>query len=81
MKTACGSDNNDARFTKKSAIYEALFAVLYEDEECPAVLGNLLKEIDGFRRVYPYDLYVQLGKGWPAAEKILKEKITQLLAP
>ncbi|KAH6220328.1 hypothetical protein HBI42_103140 [Parastagonospora nodorum] len=81
MKKACGSDNNDARFTKKSAIYQALFAVLYEDEECPTVLGNMLGEIDGFRRVDPWDLCVQLGKGWPAAEKVLKGKITHLLAP
>jgi len=81
MKKACGSENNDARFTENSAIYQALFAVLYEDEEWPTVLGNLLKEIDGFRRVDPYDLCVRLGKGWPAAEKVLKEKFTDLLAP
>jgi hypothetical protein len=45
------------------------------------ILGKLLAEIEEFRRVDPTELYVRLGKGWPAAEEVLKEKMTRLLLP
>ena len=84
MAEACCTDDptpSDAQFTKKSVIYQALLAALYEDEDCRQVIGKLLAEIEEFRHVNFAQLCVRLGKGWPAAEKVLKEKIVELLAP
>jgi hypothetical protein len=79
MYEAC--NGGDAKYTKKSGIYQALLAVLYEDADCRELLGKLLAEILEFRRVDPNELYLRLGKGWPAAEKVLKEKLAAVLAP
>jgi hypothetical protein len=71
----------DAKFTKKSAMYQALLAVLYEDADSRELLGKLLAEITVFRRVAPTDLFSRLGSGWPAAAKVLAVKVKELLAP
>jgi len=84
MTEACQTDNgspSDAQYTKKSAMYQALLAVFYEDEDCRQVIGKLLAEIEEFRRVDVKQFCIRLGKGWPAAEKVLKEKLAELLAP
>jgi serine/threonine protein kinase len=79
MHEAC--NGGDAKYTKKSAIYQGLLAVLYEDADCREFLGKLLAEIPEFRRVDPNELYLRLGKGWPAAEKVLKGKVAGVLVP
>jgi hypothetical protein len=81
---ACHTDDGmptDAQYTNKSAIYQAFLALFYEDEDCREVVGKLLAEIDDFRRVDVKLFCVRLGKGWPAAEQVLKENIAELLAP
>ncbi|CAO2657953.1 Nn.00g072130.m01.CDS01 [Neocucurbitaria sp. VM-36] len=74
-------DQIDAKFTRKSAIYQALLAAVYEDEDIQDVVGKLLVEIPELRRVNLDSFYVRLGKGWPAAEKVLEAKIPELLRP
>jgi serine/threonine protein kinase len=81
MAEALEINHSDAKYTKKSAIYQALLAVLYDDENCLGVLGKVLAEVEEFRRVDLKELCFRLGKGWPAAEKALEEKIAELLAP
>ncbi|OAK97816.1 hypothetical protein IQ06DRAFT_307941 [Phaeosphaeriaceae sp. SRC1lsM3a] len=51
------------------------------DEDCIDLIGNLLAEIEIFRRVDVMELCARLGRGWPAAETILKDKFAYLLAP
>ena len=84
MVAACEREDGkstDAIFTKKSAMYQALLAVLYEDADARELLGKLLAEIGDFRRVAPKDLFSHLGSGWPAAAKVLAVKMKELLAP
>jgi hypothetical protein len=81
MVEALHIDHSDAMYIKKSAMYQALLAVLYDDDNCFGVLGKILAEIEEFRRVDMKELCIRLGKGWPAAEKVLTEKVAELLAP
>jgi serine/threonine protein kinase len=84
MAEACRTEDGtpiDAQYTNKSAIYQAFLALFYDDEDCREVVGKLLAEIDDIRRIDVKLFCVRLGKGWPAAEQVLREKITDLLAP
>ncbi|KAF2820348.1 hypothetical protein CC86DRAFT_398063 [Ophiobolus disseminans] len=84
MKEACQTDDgslSDAQYTNKSAMYQALLAVFFDGETCLQFVAKVLNEIVDFRRVNAEQLCAQLGKGWPAAEKVLAEKIAELMAP
>lgn len=81
MKIACGSDDRDAQYTQKSAIYQGVLAALHDAECCKEVLGKMLIELDNFRRVDLGNFCVRLGNGWEKAEKILAEKFEELLGP
>jgi hypothetical protein len=73
--------NGDAKYTRKSPMYQALLAAAHEQVSCREVAMTLLLELDGFRRV-DWDAFCRnLGAGWPAVEKQLKVQIAALLAP
>lgn len=79
MDSACM--NGDAKYTRKSPMYQALLATAHEQVSCREVAMTLLLELDGFRRV-DWDAFCRnLGAGWPAVEKQLKVQIAALLAP
>ncbi|KAJ4366230.1 hypothetical protein N0V83_007866 [Neocucurbitaria cava] len=81
MEEFTTQDQTDAKFTRKSAIYQALLAAVHEDSDVKDLVGKLLAEIPDFRRVDVDEVCVRLGRGWPAAEKVLQEKIPELLRP
>jgi hypothetical protein len=71
----------DLNYTKKSVIYQAIVAVLYEDEDCLEVLRKSLAEIEEFRRVDLTEFCIRLATRWPAVQMTLTEKIAGLLDP
>ncbi|KAF2030480.1 hypothetical protein EK21DRAFT_65382 [Setomelanomma holmii] len=79
MDAAC--KNGDAKYTRKSTMYQAILAATYEHASCPTVLKSLLREIDEFRRVDMDAFWQNLGSGWPAVEDRLKVQIAALLVP
>lgn len=86
MAKACSKNTipvkyTDAKFTRQSAMYQAVLGALYEDEGVVELVQNVLAEIDVFRRVDITEFCSRLVKGWPAAEKVLKEKMARLLDP
>lgn len=79
MQDACGAGK--ARYTAKSDVYQALLAAVHEEARVREVLDLVVQGIEGFGHVDKSALYVQLGWGWPAAEKVLMEKIGEVLEP
>jgi serine/threonine protein kinase len=71
----------DAKYTRKSAMYQLVLAALDKDVACMEVVEMLLREIPEFRRVDVKMFCRRLGQGWPAAEEALKVKIAELLKP
>jgi hypothetical protein len=78
---AMAEHTNDHRYTRKSPIYQAAFAFLYEDANPQDMVSKLLAEIPEFKRVKPSELLWRVGAGYPAAEKVLEAKIRELLEP
>jgi hypothetical protein len=78
MAKALGTEHPDLKYIRKSAIYQAILAVLYEDEDCLEVLIEIMAEIGEFRRVSLTELCIRLDKGWPAAQTALTRKIADL---
>jgi hypothetical protein len=81
MERALGTEYPDLNYTKKSVIYQAIVAVLYEDEDCLEVLRKSLAEIEEFRRVDLTEFCIRLATRWPAVQMTLTEKIAGLLDP
>ena len=69
----------EARFAKKSALYQLVLAGLEKDADCRDVVEGLLKEIPEFRRVDVEDFWLRVGQGWPDAERKLRERVGELL--
>lgn len=78
IKHACSNEN--AKYTKKSALYQAILAILWEGEDVEHLIAKMLSEIDQFRRLDPADLYWRLGSDWPEMEQVLKDEIMKLLS-
>jgi hypothetical protein len=72
--------NPDAKYTTKSAIYQALLGALYEGGEVTDIVEKLLQSIPNFRVVIP-DFMTMLGKGWPEAEEMLRHELGKTLEP
>jgi hypothetical protein len=75
------ADGLNTPYTKKSGIYQALQAVLYEHEEVSHFLEKLLAEVEEFRRMDAQELLIRMGLGWPSGEAFLKAKVAEILAP
>jgi hypothetical protein len=73
--------SGDGRYTRKSPIYQAAYALVHEDADPEDLVSKLLLEVPEFRRVKPEELLWRLGAGYPAAEELLEEKIAELLMP
>jgi hypothetical protein len=79
MNEFCMSSN--AKYTRKSAMYQLVLAALDKDFSCIEVVKMLLRDMSEYRRI-AVDLFCRrLGQGWPAAEEALKVKIAELLRP
>ncbi|KAL6708859.1 hypothetical protein ACN47E_002266 [Coniothyrium glycines] len=68
-----------AKYTRKSPMYQALLAALYEDAGPHDVLDKLLGELEEFRRVDREELYERLPD-WPAVRDVLEAELLQLLS-
>jgi serine/threonine protein kinase len=73
--------SSDARYTRKSPMYQLVLAALDKDAQCIDVVEMLLHEIPELRRVDVNAFCRRLGHGWPAAEEVLKAKIAEWLKP
>jgi hypothetical protein len=72
--------NPDAKYTSKSAIYQALLGALYEGGETTDIVTKLLRAIPGFQNSIT-DFLTFLGKGWAAAEDMLQIELGKILGP
>jgi serine/threonine protein kinase len=79
MEEVCKS--SDAKYTRKSPMYQLVSAALDKDAEWIDVVEALLHDMPEFRRVDAHAFCRRLGHGWPAAEEVLKAKITKWLKP
>jgi hypothetical protein len=71
---------DSATFTSKSPIYQAAFDAIYEGGNAYDFTDRILREIPGFR-ADPYTFKIKLGKGWPAAEEMLRREIPKICEP
>lgn len=79
MSDFCESSN--AKYTRKSAMYQLVLAALDKDFSCRDVVKLLLREMPAYRRVDMNSFCRRLGQGWPAAEKALRMNIAEPLKP
>jgi hypothetical protein len=79
MEESCSK--GDAVFMRKSNIYQAVLATLYEGEENRGVVVKLLREIPQLRHACLEEFCWRLGVGCPAGEELLGVKIAELLKP
>jgi hypothetical protein len=79
MNEFCKS--SDAKYTRRSAMYQLMLAALDKDFSCTEVVEMLLRDMPEYRRIAVNLFCRRLGQGWPAAEEALKVKIAELLRP
>ncbi|KAL1795376.1 hypothetical protein ACET3X_007192 [Alternaria dauci] len=73
-------ESSDAKYTRKSPMYQLVLAALDKDAQWINVVETLLHEKPEFRRVDVRSFCRRLGHGWPAAEA-LKAKVAEWLKP
>jgi hypothetical protein len=69
----------DAKFLRKSAVYQAVLAALEKECDCRGVVELLMKEMSGSRRVDVGDFWGRVGYEWPDAERKFRGEIGELL--
>ncbi|KAF2450817.1 hypothetical protein P171DRAFT_503564 [Karstenula rhodostoma CBS 690.94] len=72
-----GIDDIATRYTTKSALYQAIFAAIYEGGHPLDITNKVLRSIPGFR-MQPSHFKKLLGKGWPAAVEYLEREIPKI---
>ncbi|KAF3002484.1 hypothetical protein E8E13_005730 [Curvularia kusanoi] len=72
--------NPDAKYTSKSAIYQACIAAIYEGGDHEDLIEKLVRCIPDCR-IDIDDLKVGLGMGWSSAEEMLQRQFTKILEP
>jgi hypothetical protein len=73
-------DVDDAKFTLKSAIYQAAVAAVTEYGDASDLIQKLLREIPECR-VDADDFRMGVGMGWPAALDLLKTHFAKIFEP
>ncbi|KAH6853016.1 hypothetical protein BKA58DRAFT_326105, partial [Alternaria rosae] len=74
-------ESSDAKYMRKSAIYQLVLTDLDKEFSCRDVVKLLLREMHAYRRVDVNSFCRRLEQGWPAAEKALRMNIAELLKP
>jgi serine/threonine protein kinase len=77
METGCP----DARYTRKSGMYHAVRAALYEGGDILDALQKILAEIPEFRRISHLQLLQLVGRGNHSLEPLMAKKLWELLTP
>ena len=72
--------SSDAQFTAKSALYQAAFGAIYEGGDYLDFGGKIITGLPD-NRIDAYDFSVLLGRGFPAAEEMLKREIAKMCEP
>jgi hypothetical protein len=70
----------DAKYTSKSAMYQAALAAIYGGGDITDFIIKVSDRISGLQGVTLDEFHECLGRGWPAAETSLKEEIEQLFS-
>ncbi|PSN71752.1 hypothetical protein BS50DRAFT_629887 [Corynespora cassiicola Philippines] len=72
---------SDSKYTLKSPIYQAAYALAFEDADPRDLTSKILNELPHFRRTEKERFLYKLGLGWPAAEELLSKELPALLEP
>ena len=79
--------NPDAKYTSKSAMYQACIAALYKGQSGPGDGGDYHDLLEKLVRCIPDcrividDLKIGLGMGWPAATEMLERQFKEIFEP
>ncbi|KAF2627648.1 hypothetical protein BU25DRAFT_297100, partial [Macroventuria anomochaeta] len=72
--------NPDAKYTLKSAIYQACMSAIYEGGDYNDLIEKLVRYIPECR-IHTEDLKLGLGMGWPAAVEMLECQLKKIFEP
>ncbi|KAF2006476.1 kinase-like protein, partial [Amniculicola lignicola CBS 123094] len=72
---------SDAKYTEKSPIYQAMKAALSQGGDAEDLIGKLLLQIPEIQRMDVKIVAEAVGKGSPALEELLKDRLPLLLLP
>ncbi|KAH7079935.1 hypothetical protein BKA63DRAFT_385309, partial [Paraphoma chrysanthemicola] len=75
--------NSDAKYTTKSALYQAVLASIYEGGSIYDLSEKLVNLVMSGRPCKAMDFLIKLGdpKGWKSIEPILQHKLNEILEP
>ncbi|KAJ4988133.1 hypothetical protein SVAN01_06385 [Stagonosporopsis vannaccii] len=72
--------NPDAKYTSKSALYQACTAAIYWGGDTKDLIDKLIRSIPECR-IHTEDLMLGLGRMWPAATEMLERELKNLFEP